>query len=138
MSQTNSRRAHALTAAAACIGAMLFATTLRAQDAAPDAAKVKAGEALFNGTQLGACWACHGKAGKGSANAPKLADPKRTWLDSDGSLENIKATINTGVPKPKKFPGAMPPMGGGKYTAEQVDELANYVYSLSHAGAKKK
>jgi mono/diheme cytochrome c family protein len=138
MSQTNSRRVHALTAAAASLGAMLFATALRAQDAAPDAAKVTAGEALFNGTQLGACWACHGKAGKGTSNAPKLADAKRAWLDSDGSLEAIKGTITTGVAKPKKFPGAMPPMGGGKYTPEQVDQLAAYVYSLSHAGAKKK
>ena len=138
MSQTTSRLRQALVASAASLGTMLFATGLRAQDAAPNAAQVTAGEALFNGTQLGACWACHGKSGKGSANAPKLADAKREWLDSDGSLEAIKGTITTGVPKPKKFPGAMPPMGGGKYTPEQIDQLANYVYSISHAGAKKK
>jgi mono/diheme cytochrome c family protein len=136
MSQTKSPRRNGLVASAACLGMAFFAPGLRAQDAAPDVAQISAGEALFNGTQMGACWACHGKSGKGSTNAPKLADPKRAWLDADGSVASIKAVIQNGVQKPKKFPGAMPPMGGGKYSDEQLDQLTAYVYSISQAKKK--
>jgi cbb3-type cytochrome c oxidase subunit III len=117
--------------------AALLVGSVRAQETATDPAKVAAGEKLFNGTQMGACWACHGKGGKGTSTAPNLTD--QTWLDADGTLESIKQTITTGVPKPKKHPGAMPPMGGAKLSPDEIDALAQYVYSLSHgAGAAKK
>jgi mono/diheme cytochrome c family protein len=114
--------------------AALLVGSVRAQEA--DAAKVAAGEKLFNGSQMGACWACHGKGGKGTSTAPNLTDSQ--WLDADGTLESIKGIITTGVPKPKKHPGAMPAMGGAKLSADEVDALANYVYSLSHKGGGKK
>ena len=115
--------------------AALLVGSARAQDAAPDPAKVAAGEKLFNGTQMGACWACHGKGGKGTSTAPNLTD--NTWLDAEGgTMDAIKGVITAGVPKPKKHPGAMPPMGGAKLSPEDVDALTAYVYSLSHKGKK--
>ena len=119
---------------AAIFTMILSVGAAQAQDAAPSPELVAKGEALFNGKQMGACWACHGDKGKGTANAPKLADDK--WLDTDGSLQGIKDVITNGVPKPKKHSGAMPPLGGGKYSGEEVDALAAYVYSLSHKDKK--
>jgi len=115
---------------AAFFGVAFLVSGASAQDA-----KLAKGDSLFNGNRLGACWACHGKAGKGTSTAPKLNDSE--WLDTDGSVDGIKGIITSGVPKPKKMKTPMPPMGGGKLTADDIDALAEYVHSLS-AGAKKK
>lgn len=115
---------------AAVFGVLAVATPARAQDAA----QVATGDSLFNGRQMGACWACHGKKGIGTAAGPKLND--KVWLNTDGTLDGVKGIITTGVPKPKKSKTPMPAMGGGKLTPEQVDALAAYVVSLA-AGAKK-
>ena len=115
---------------AAAVGLIVFAKSARAQDAA----QIAIGDSLFNGRQLGACWACHGKKGAGTSNAPKLSD--KEWLNTDGSVDGIKGIITNGVPKPKKMKAPMPPMGGGKLTPEQIDALAQYVHSLG-AGGKK-
>ncbi|MSR05929.1 MAG: cytochrome c [Gemmatimonadetes bacterium] len=112
---------------AAVVAIVAVATPARAQDAA-----VAVGDSLFNGKQMGACWACHGKKGVGTAAAPKLAD--KTWLTIDGSLASVKGAITAGVPKPKKSKTPMPPMGGAKLTPEQIDALAAYVVSISAAG----
>jgi cbb3-type cytochrome c oxidase subunit III len=120
---------------ATVFSAALLVGSARAQGTQMDPAKVAAGEKLFNGTQMGACWACHGKGGKGTSTAPNLTDTQ--WLDADGSFESIKTTITNGVPKPKKHPGAMPAMGGAKLSADEIDALASYVYSLSHKAGKK-
>jgi mono/diheme cytochrome c family protein len=78
------------------------------------------------------CAACHGPGGTGTAAAPPLNDGE--WLNMGGSFPEIEALINSGVPAPKKYGGAMPPRGGGQFTPEQVKEIAAYVYALSHQG----
>jgi len=129
MSEAMPRRIPRLVAGMAFLAALVLSSPLKAQDAA----KIAKGDSLFNGKQMGACWACHGKGGKGTSVAPSLADA--TWLNIDGSEAAIRGLIPVGVPKPKKAKAAMPPMGGGKLTDDQMDALAAYVFSLR--GAKK-
>jgi mono/diheme cytochrome c family protein len=90
------------------------------------------GDSIFHGLVGGAaCFGCHGPDGKGMPRlAPDLTSG--TWLHSDGSFDAIMKTIETGVPQPKQAAGPMPPMGGGKLTADQLKAVAGWVYSLSH------
>ena len=94
--------------------------------------QVAMGDKIFHGKMAGgACFSCHGQDAKGTTLAPDLTD--KQWLDATGGTqESIVQTIKTGVAKPKKFPGAMPPMGGAKLSDDQVQAVAAYVYSLSH------
>jgi mono/diheme cytochrome c family protein len=91
-------------------------------------AMVDQGQELFGQV----CTACHSAGGVGSAAAPPLNDME--WLHISGQYPEIVSIINSGVPKPMKFPGAMPPRGGGNFTPEQVGQIAAYVYALSHQG----
>jgi mono/diheme cytochrome c family protein len=101
----------------------------------PSAAQIALGDSIFHGQAAGGtCYACHGQDGKGSAVGPNLTDSE--WLNTDGSLEGLVKTIQTGVPTPKKAPAPMPPMGGASLTPEQVRAVAAYEYSLSHGGGK--
>ena len=101
-----------------------------AQAAAPAAADVTAGKALFHAAAL--CSNCHGQNGEGSGIAPNLAD--KTWLHSDGSLAAIEKQITDGVPAPKESMIPMLPKGGSGITAAQVKEVSAYVWSLSNPG----
>jgi mono/diheme cytochrome c family protein len=93
------------------------------------------GDSIFHGqVGGGTCYACHGQDAKGSGVGPNLTDSE--WLNTDGSLEGIVKTIQSGVPKPKKAPAPMPPMGGAALTPEQVRAVASYEYSLSHSGGQ--
>jgi mono/diheme cytochrome c family protein len=93
------------------------------------------GDSIFHGqVGGGTCYACHGQDAKGSSVGPNLTDSE--WLNTDGSLEGIIKTIQSGVPKPKKAPAPMPPMGGASLTPEQVRAVAAYAYSLSHGGGQ--
>jgi len=91
-------------------------------------AMVEEGQQLF-GT---VCVACHGAGGVGSPAGPPLNDGD--WIHIAGDYESINAIIQTGVPAPVQFPGAMPPLGGGSFTAEQVRSLAAYVFALNNQG----
>jgi cbb3-type cytochrome c oxidase subunit III len=106
-------------------------TTTAALPAGVTEANVAAGEAAFKG---GPCIACHGADAKGTAMAPDLTD--NTWLNVDGSYEQIEELIKTGVPKPKDpaHVSPMPPMGGAQLTDQQIDDMAAYIYSMSHKG----
>src|SRR3954470_1440939 len=89
--------------------------TARSGDTSPKgnapATDVTLGDQIFHGRAGGGtCFSCHGQDAKGTALAPNLTD--REWLDANGSVASIAATIKSGVPKPKKFQAAMPPMGG--------------------------
>lgn len=90
---------------------------------------VESGAELF-GT---VCSACHGPGGVGTGAGPRLADTE--WIHITGAYEEIVATITSGVPNPEQFPGAMPPMGGGNFTPDQVRELGAYVFALSRGPA---
>ncbi len=89
---------------------------------------VKQGRAIFSGPGL--CHSCHGPDAKGTALAPDLTDD--SWLDIDGSYASIAKLVTTGVPSPKQHPAPMPPKGGSSISADQVCQVAAYVYSLSH------
>ena len=55
-----------------------------------------------------------------------------TWLWGDGSLQSITDVIKTGVPKPKRHLGAMPPLGGVALSDNDVAALAAYVWAIGH------
>ena len=110
------------------------ATTDQPTDAAPvdlpegvTETMVTAGAATFAGA--GTCFACHGANGAGTPLAPALNDA--TWLNIDGTYDQIVQVITAGVPTPVQAAVAMPPRGGSAITDEQVREVAAYVYSIS-------
>jgi mono/diheme cytochrome c family protein len=88
------------------------------------------GDSIFKGTAAGGiCFTCHGPDAKGTTLAPDLTDA--TWINGDGSLQFIASTVRQGVTQPKQFPAPMPPFGQA-LTAEQVNAVSAYVYSLTH------
>jgi mono/diheme cytochrome c family protein len=103
--------------------------------AAPEGATqemVTAGQAIFSGK--GMCITCHGPTATGTPLAPNLTDGE--WLNiTDPSWANIQGLVRTGVPTPKQHPCPMPPMGGAQLTDQEIQQVAAYVYSLSHQGS---
>jgi mono/diheme cytochrome c family protein len=90
---------------------------------------VAAGEQIFN-QQI--CFSCHGANGVGTVLGPVLTDQE--WLNTDGTYEGIMNIVRTGVPEPVEFQAPMPAMGGIQLSDEQVQQVAAYVYALSHGG----
>ncbi len=88
---------------------------------------VAAGEQVFG--SAGFCFTCHGANGGGTPLAPPLNDAD--WLNIDGTYASIQDVVRNGVPQPKQFPAAMPPMGGAQLSDEQIRDVAAYVYTLS-------
>ncbi len=87
------------------------------------------GDSVFHGQAGGGtCYVCHGQDAKGSGVGPNLTDNE--WLNTDGTLEGITKTIQSGVPTPKQAPAPMPPMGGASLSPDQVKAAAAYVHSL--------
>jgi mono/diheme cytochrome c family protein len=48
-------------------------------------------------------------------------------------VPSIAQTITSGVPHPKNYRSAMPPMGGAQLTPTDVLALADYVWALNQA-----
>ena len=95
--------------------------------AAASSELIARGEAVYNGA--GNCYACHGSKGVGLVG-PNLTDAE--WIHSKGTLEEIEAQINNGVPKEQSKSGIpMPPKGGSTISEEDVKACAAYVHSLS-------
>jgi mono/diheme cytochrome c family protein len=92
-------------------------------------AMADAGQQTFN---TGICVNCHMPNAIGGPLAPALNDT--VWINIDGSYDAIVSTIKSGVPSPKEHPTPMPPMGGGQFTDEQINQLAAYVFSISRGG----
>jgi glucose/arabinose dehydrogenase/mono/diheme cytochrome c family protein len=89
------------------------------------------GDRIFHGeVAYGTCAGCHGSDAKGSSQGPNLTTPTKLW--SDGSLAGLVKTITNGVPKPRNYPGVMPPKGGAPLTQADVVAVAAYVWALSH------
>ncbi|GAA4014775.1 cytochrome-c oxidase, cbb3-type subunit III [Actimicrobium antarcticum] len=80
------------------------------------------GERLF----LTYCSQCHGSAARGSKGFPNLTD--KDWLYG-GDPETIKTTLLHGRN------GQMPPMGAALGTDQDVENVAQYVLSLSGANS---
>lgn len=92
---------------------------------------VALGDRIFHGDIGGAtCAGCHGSDAKGTPVGPDLTSG--TWLWGDGSLPAIAQAITNGVPEPKDYSGAMPPMGGVELSQEQINALAAYVWAVGH------
>ena len=104
------------------------------QGAAPEGATpemVTAGQAIFTGKGL--CNSCHGPSATGTPLAPNLTDTE--WLNISGEYADIQQLVRTGVPTPKEHPGPMPAMGGAQLSDQEIQQVAAYVYSLSHQGS---
>lgn len=71
------------------------------------------------------CVQCHGSDARGSKGFPNLADNDWQW---GGEPATIEQTILGGRQ------GAMPPMGAAVGSAADVEDVANYVLSLSGSG----
>ena len=107
-------------------------TDIDTNPAAIKVAMIALGDSIFHGqVAAGNCMACHGLDAKGTQLAPDLTDAN--WLNGDGSFRFIITTIITGVAAPKQHPAPMPPMGGASLSPAQMEAVAAYVYSLSHA-----
>jgi cytochrome c oxidase cbb3-type subunit III len=85
---------------------------------AADTQAQQMGQRLF----LNHCAQCHGTDGGGSRGFPSLRDSDWLW---GGTPELIKTSIADGRM------GVMPPMGAAVGTDEDVQDVANYVLSLS-------
>ncbi|MCI4677818.1 cytochrome-c oxidase, cbb3-type subunit III [Rhodoblastus acidophilus] len=78
------------------------------------------------------CAPCHGSNGQGSKGYPNLTADRWLW---GGTLDEISATITHGARygDPDGHQGDMPAWGAsGILNKQQIDDVANYVYSLSH------
>ena len=92
---------------------------MNAADIAKDAKAMGIGERLF----MNNCAQCHGSDARGSKSFPNLTD--KDWLGGSGDEAYIKATIVNGRT------GMMPPMAAAVGSAADVENLAQYVLSLS-------
>jgi glucose/arabinose dehydrogenase/mono/diheme cytochrome c family protein len=98
---------------------------------------VMLGERIFHGQVGGAtCTGCHGADATGTPLGPNLTGAH--WLWSDGSYPALARTIAAGVPQPKQYRAAMPPMGGAQLTPDQVSAVAAYLWGLSHRAASQR
>ncbi len=94
-------------------------------------AQVARGARVFLGQEGGGtCEGCHGSNAKGTPLAPDLTSGK--WLWGGGSLAAITRTIASGVPNPKNYRSAMPPMGGAVLSHADLKAVAAYVWALGH------
>ena len=87
-------------------------------DLAKDPAALSIGQKLF----LNNCAQCHGSDGRGAKGFPNLADDD--WLWGPGP-DAIKLAVLEGRQ------GMMPPMGEALGSPDMVENVANYVLSLS-------
>ena len=46
----------------------------------------------------------------------------------------VRKIIAKGVPKPKRYEGVMPPMGGSPLSKQDLAAVSAYVWAIGHAG----
>jgi cytochrome c oxidase cbb3-type subunit III len=81
------------------------------------------------------CATCHGAGGRGAKGYPRLADDVWLW---GGSLDEIEHTIQVGIRSGQADArvSEMPAFGRDEFlAAAQIDDLAEFVRSLSGQGA---
>jgi glucose/arabinose dehydrogenase/mono/diheme cytochrome c family protein len=99
------------------------------------AEQVALGDRIYHGeASNGACSGCHGSDGGGSPIGPPLNTSERMW--SDGSLTGLSDIIAKGVLKPKRYEGAMPPMGGSPLSKQDLAAVSAYVWAISHTSRR--
>jgi cytochrome c oxidase cbb3-type subunit III len=92
------------------------------------------GEAAFGDN----CAPCHGRGAQGAVGYPNLRDDD--WLWGDGTLGAIYQTILHGIraDDPETRTNQMPAFGkSGVLSEQQVNDVVEYVLSLSNHGADK-
>lgn len=86
------------------------------------------GDSVYHGLiGVASCQSCHGPQATGTSIGPNLTDG--AWLHSDGSLQGILTTIQTGVMTPREFTSIMPPYGGIPLPPEHARAVAAYVHA---------
>lgn len=90
--------------------------------AVPELAKNEEAKGMGKRLFLTYCMQCHGSDAKGGPGYPNLTDKDWRW---GGSPDEIQASIANGRM------GIMPPGGGKEFKDNEIDELANFVVSLS-------
>ena len=88
---------------------------------------VEQGRIIFHGR--GGCFRCHGKDGAGTLFAPALNAGRHIHFQTE-SYREIVDLIRSGVPRPKRYMTAMPPLGGASLIDEEVRAVAAYVFSI--------
>ena len=93
--------------------------------------QVALGRRIFRGeVESATCGGCHGVDATGTPVGPDLTTGK--WLWGDGSLESLTERIVQGVPEPKVYRGAMPPLGGSELKEDSLKAVAAYVWAVGH------
>jgi cytochrome c oxidase cbb3-type subunit 3 len=101
------------------------------QDPAMQSYALAIGQSIFGDN----CAPCHGPGGLGGRGYPNLRAGAWLW---GGSLEDIQRTITYGIRSgdPQARTSQMPSFGrDGLLKPEQIDDLTEYVVSLSHRPA---
>lgn len=89
---------------------------------------IERGEQVFLGE--GGCALCHGTDATGLLG-PDLTDGE--WLDAKGSYLTIGRIVARGVSLAESTRGvAMPPRGGSEISAKEIEDVAAYVWYVSH------
>jgi mono/diheme cytochrome c family protein len=91
------------------------------------------GKRVFEGQ--GACFTCHGRAGRGTPLGPDLTDGVWIAFDEPPDSAAIEVLVRAGVARPTRYPAPMPPMGGARLSGAEVGAVAAYVLVLGSAGA---
>ncbi|HWA56716.1 MAG TPA: cytochrome c [Gemmatimonadales bacterium] len=87
------------------------------------------GRALFQGSAN--CSRCHGKAGRGTAYGPDLADA--IWWHGPGTYEWLVKEVGHGIPEQLTVTGdPMPARGSAPMNELDTRAVAAYVWSISH------
>jgi len=109
-------------------------STASGMPAGVTAAMVATGDSIFHAR---GCRNCHGMDAKGARNGPDLTSGK--FQHVNGTYPDFVRIITSGIPAAEiKDPShtiPMPARGGARpapLTDEQINEVAAYVYSLSH------
>jgi mono/diheme cytochrome c family protein len=90
---------------------------------------VEEGRNIFH--DRGGCVRCHGKDGGGTFFGPALTNRRHLHLQT-GSYQEILDLIRSGVPRPNRYLGAMPPLGGAQLSSDEVRAVGAFVYTLIH------
>lgn len=103
-----------------------------AADPTLNAYALAAGEAAFGDN----CATCHGVGGRGAKGYPSLADDVWLW---GGTLADIEQTIKVGVrsDNPDAHFSQMPAFAQGLLDARQIDDVTDYVLTLSGQNASR-
>jgi mono/diheme cytochrome c family protein len=100
------------------------------------AARVALGRKLFDGKGL--CFSCHGKAGEGVLG-PSTRLAGRKLVHVKPVLADVAGLIEAGVDSAHSSIGQpMPPKGGSRLTATEVQAVAEYVLELQNGSAARK